>query len=333
MQIAAKLALATLAWGLVVVVATAAHRTTAGNRDVSGPGPIGPDTIELWLLCSAAFAGGVGFSLALGAVEVKKLRSNAEAKHARLLLDITTEEERLEALRKADRQAAVSKVASIVGHELGTPLNVIAARAAMIADGESSAAEITQSAKIIVEQSARMSKTIKDVLGNVRSKKGARAPLEVAELVRESTSFVSRLADRRRVSIEVEGELEAHRIEVDGHRMVQVLTNLITNGIQAMPRGGEIRIRVSRVPPSPEEHRAPTGYSCISVIDTGVGIPAEKLKVIFKPFHADTSHAAPGTGLSLAVAEGIVREHGGWVDVESQVDRGSCFKVCLPVGG
>ena len=119
--------------------------------------------------------------------------------------------------------------------------------------------------------------------------------------------------------------------EVDEGQIQQALTNLVVNGIQAMPRGGRLEITVRReraVPPidigGPEAE-----FLRIAVRDEGDGIAPDNLRRLFEPFFT-TKDVGEGTGLGLAVAYGIVREHDGWIGVESTPGAGSCFSIFLP---
>ncbi|CAG0952840.1 partial Sensor protein ZraS, partial [Anaerolineae bacterium] len=106
----------------------------------------------------------------------------------------------------------------------------------------------------------------------------------------------------------------------DGDQLRQVFTNLILNAIQAMKQGGTLTVATSR--------DSDAGTCTVAVGDTGIGIPPENLKNIFSPFFTTRSD---GTGLGLAVSYGIVRDHGGNIQVESTAGRGSTFRVVLPL--
>ena len=116
--------------------------------------------------------------------------------------------------------------------------------------------------------------------------------------------------------------------------MQQVLTNLVVNAIQAMPAGGTVLVDIARARTRPPaEHGGAEGeYLCVRVRDQGEGIAAEHLPHVFEPFFT-TKDVGEGTGLGLAVAYGIVREHGGFIDVESKLGEGSDFSVYLPLEG
>ena len=116
--------------------------------------------------------------------------------------------------------------------------------------------------------------------------------------------------------------------------MEQVLLNLAVNSRDAMPKGGLLAIKISALEVDArrlaEHSEARAGqFVCLSVIDTGCGIPPENLRRIFEPFFT-TKEVGKGTGLGLATVYGIVKQHQGWIEVESQLGKGTTFKVFLP---
>jgi signal transduction histidine kinase len=121
---------------------------------------------------------------------------------------------------------------------------------------------------------------------------------------------------------------------VDLEQMTQVVMNLVMNAVHASSPGGAISIKLDRaraVPPA-EDGRGELACTRIAVRDEGAGIPPEALPHIFEPFFT-TKDIGEGTGLGLSVAYGIVKDHGGWIDVVSRAGKGSAFTVWLPEGG
>ena len=237
----------------------------------------------------------------------------------------------LQQLRHADRLATVGKLASGVAHELGTPLNVVSARARMIAEDAANGEEARDYAGVIVGATERMTKTIRQLMQFARRGKVEKARRDLRELARETLELLRPLADKRRVELElVASDLDA-TVSVDGAQLQQVITNLTMNGIQANADGGTVELSLSRERARPplEPGASETEALCLRVRDTGAGIAPENLQHVFEPFFT-TKDVGEGTGLGLAVAYGIIREHGGWIAVESRLGHGTTFAVFLP---
>jgi signal transduction histidine kinase len=123
------------------------------------------------------------------------------------------------------------------------------------------------------------------------------------------------------------------RVEADDGQLTQVLTNLVVNAIHATPVNGTVSIearRVDQVPP-PYVGGDEQPWMAIDVRDTGTGVDELTRARMFEPFYT-TKEVGDGTGLGLSVSWGLVREHGGWIDVQSTVGAGSTFTVYLPSG-
>lgn len=271
----------------------------------------------------------------LGELETEINSMCDQLAEARERLDSETAEKirTLEQLRRADRLATVGTLASGVAHELGTPLNVISARAKMIAAGEVQGHESEESARIMVEQTDRISRIIRQLLDFARPRRPAREPLDLRQLARQSVLLLAPMAAARGVKVELEDGAEPVAALADGSQMQQVLSNLIVNALQASTRGGRVLVSVGveRARPPADVAGTEGPRACVRVRDQGQGISPENLVHLFEPFFT-TKEVGEGTGLGLSVSNGIVREHGGWIDVTSTPGRGACFCVCLPVG-
>jgi signal transduction histidine kinase len=233
----------------------------------------------------------------------------------------------LEQLRHGERLMTVGALASGMAHELGTPLNVVAMRAKLIASGEVETVEAKESGRIIAEQAARITSIMRQLLDFARRRSPQKSLVDLAGVVQRVVTFLAPVAQKSGVTVEVEGgPLMAM---VDPAQIEQVLTNLVVNGIQAMDGSAEqsvLRIEISTQP------KDGVTYASIAVTDRGVGITKEHEKRIFEPFFT-TKEVGRGTGLGLSVAYGIVTEHKGFIDVESTVGEGSTFRVLLPQEG
>jgi signal transduction histidine kinase len=249
----------------------------------------------------------------------------------------------IEQVRHADRLSTVGKLASGIAHELGTPLNVVSGRAQLIQElipvgtgetvGAAELRDVADNAHIIVEQSRRMSTIIRQLLDFARRRGVQKAAYDLRQLVAQTVSMLQNLAEKRRVAVVAEPASAPVLAQVDASQIQQVLTNVVVNAIQSMPKGGTVTIslRPSRAATPPGLEIAAGERWEIAVKDEGDGIAAEVLPHVFEPFFT-TKAVGEATGLGLSVAYGIVQEHGGFITVESEPGKGSRFAIHLPKG-
>jgi signal transduction histidine kinase len=237
-----------------------------------------------------------------------------------------------EQLRHADRLTTVGKLASGLAHELGTPLNVVSGRAKLIADREVDGSDAVDSARIVAEQADRMTALIRQLLDFARPRAPRPAPVNVTTLAARVCQLVATIARKASVTLVPPAPDDAMRIEADDGQLTQVLTNLVVNAIQAIGDHGTVELAtrtIEQVPPPYVGGSAQT-WMAIEVRDTGPGMDKPTRERIFEPFFT-TKQVGEGTGLGLSVSWGIVREHGGWIDVQSELNKGSTFTVYLPM--
>ncbi len=237
----------------------------------------------------------------------------------------------MEQLRHADRLTTVGKLASGIAHELGTPLNVIEARSSMIASGEATGEAARQYAQIVVDASDRMTKIIRQLLTFARRRGPEKVKSDLVEMARQSIDLVRPLARKKSVDLSVVSNGHDAVASTDAMQIQQALTNLLVNAIQASEDGRPVEVRIDhqRVRPPADLGGSEDDYVCLRVKDEGAGIARENLEHVFEPFFT-TKDVGEGTGLGLSVAYGIVRDHGGWIAVESEVGRGTRFSMYLP---
>ncbi len=260
----------------------------------------------------------------------------AEARH-RAEKEMVARVAATEQLRHADRLTTVGQLASGLAHELGTPLYVVSGRARVIASGEVQGDETRQKAEIIVEQAERMTQIIRQLLDFARqrpsqSQLGAtrRAVEDLAKLARKTLDLLEPLASKRQVRLILSHGEPPPSARVDAGQIQQALTNIVVNGIQAMPAGGQLTVTLGHeeAPAPGQEPGPPRPWVTIAVADQGAGMPPEALAHIFEPFFT-TKDVGEGTGLGLSVTYGIINEHGGFIDVQSEVGKGSVFTLYL----
>lgn len=218
---------------------------------------------------------------------------------------------------------------STVSHELRTPLTSIRGALGLLSSGRlGTLPEKGQRLLDIASTNTdRLVRLINDILDIERIESGKvtldRVRCDGAELARNAVDVVRSLADREKISIVLDGP--PIPLVADPDRIVQTLTNLLGNAVKFSPTGSTITVSVK-----PERDNV-----VFSVADQGRGIPSDKLDTIFERFQqvdASDSREKGGSGLGLAICRTIVRQHGGEIRVESEVGRGSTFKVIIPSG-
>lgn len=236
----------------------------------------------------------------------------------------------VEQVRHGDRLATVGKLAAGIAHELGTPLSIVAGHAQMIADQEVVGERAIESARSIDREATRMTRIVRQLLDFTRRKGAEATDCDLSDVTERCTKLFAPAAQKARVALSLAGAEDPLVVRGDPESLQQVLTNLIANAIDAMAQGGALRVALRRVVEShPGTTRAASPHVRIDVEDNGAGMSPEVLAHAFEPFFT-TKETGSGTGLGLSVVDGIVRDHGGWVTVDSRPGAGTIFSVFLP---
>jgi len=237
--------------------------------------------------------------------------------------------ETLEQLRHLDRLRMVGTIASSIAHELGTPLNVLLIRGQSLEQGDISQEEAREAGTVVTTQVEKMSRIVRQLLDFSRRRTTTQEAVKLSDIAHRSVRLLDSLAKKHGVALDV-------RIVEDGismgtpEHLEQAVTNLVLNGIQAMPRGGKLSVVVRREDAVNVPGTARVlSMGVIDVQDEGTGISKDDLERIFEPFYT-TKPAGFGTGLGLPVASGVAVEHGGFIRASSESGRGSSFALFLP---
>jgi len=237
----------------------------------------------------------------------------------------------LEQVRHADRLATIGTLTSTIAHEIGTPLNVVSGHARLIARGRISGSDAMDSAKVMHEQCDRIAKIVRQVLEYGRRREPKRSALDILGVVRSTVALLQPLATKCGVTLELSVSPSAStHTAADAAQVQQALTNLIMNAIQASTEGQTVRVAAETKSDGASADETRGSHHVISVEDSGSGISEEVRQRMFEPFFT-TKEAGQGTGLGLSIARDIVVEHGGFIDVSSELGSGSRFVVHLPV--
>jgi len=226
-----------------------------------------------------------------------------------------------DALVQSEKLASLGKMAAGVAHEVNNPLTSILINACLLLESRKPGDPEHESLTLIAEETSRCAQIVRGLLEFARQTPSQTAHADINEIVERTTLLLEKQASVRNIAILKDLDPALPAIDLDRSKMQQVFSNLIINAIEAMPSGGTLRI-VSCL--------GGDGRSLeVRFADTGIGIPAENLHKIFDPFFTTKSW---GTGLGLAVSYGIIQRQGGTIEVESEVGRGTVFKVKLPLG-
>ena len=223
-------------------------------------------------------------------------------------------------MRHSERLAAVGRLAAGIGHELGAPLNVIDVRAEQLLSRPDTPPEKRErNLQIIRTQAARITHIVRQLLNLARPYNLHFAPFAVDNLIKSALEPFENDAENRKIEIVFTAEQDLI-VSADRDFLIQVLTNIFQNAVQAMEGAGELRI----------ECKHAESFAVIEISDTGLSIAPENLDRIFDAFFT-TKDIGQGIGLGLAVSRRIVEEHGGMIDAANNPQKGASFTIYLPL--
>jgi two-component system sensor histidine kinase PilS (NtrC family) len=223
--------------------------------------------------------------------------------------------------RLKQRLAAVGEMAAGIAHEIRNPLASLRGSIQVLRQELALSDEQAQLMDIVLRESERLNETIRSFLAYARPQRQASTRFDVARMLRDTTALLRNSPEvREDHRIEVEAPDEVW-FEADENQLRQVVWNLATNGLRAMPRGGCLAL-------SARLHSGAGGQLLLEVHDEGVGIASDELDGIFQPFRGGFER---GTGLGLAIVHRIVSDHDGEVLVESTPGKGTSVRVRLPL--
>jgi PAS domain S-box-containing protein len=252
-----------------------------------------------------------------------------------LFRDITQQKKLEEQLRQSQKMEAIGQLAGGIAHDFNNILTVILGHATLLTMQQLEPKALV-SAQQIKQASERAASLTRQLLAFGRKQVASPRPIDLNQLVSGMSEMIGRLLGED-ISLQINFSGEPAIVEADPGMMEQVVLNLSVNSRDAMPRGGQLGIRVSQREidanyASQTLDARPGRFVCLSHTDTGCGIPPENLTRIFEPFFT-TKELGKGTGLGLATVFGIVKQHHGWVQVESELDKGTTFHIFLPATG
>ncbi len=248
--------------------------------------------------------------------------------------DITQRHQLEETVRQQERLAALGQLTGGIAHNFNNSLMAIYLYAEILAEDSALTEEQIESAQAILEEAKDASRLVRQILDFSRQTPVETQRISLGEFIQGKSDMLRHtLPENIRFLIEV--PLREIVDEADSTQLQALMMNLVVNARDAMPNGGEIRISVQGLVIEQEKQLilgtlTPGEWACLSVADTGVGIPAEIVPHIFEPFFT-TKPKGEGTGLGLSQVYGIVQQYGGQIGIETEVGRGTTMSGYLPV--
>jgi PAS domain S-box-containing protein len=254
--------------------------------------------------------------------------------HVLLLAQDISERAMLERqLRQAQKMEAIGQLAAGVAHDFNNILTIIQGHAGLMQQKLDSASPQAKSIEQITRAAARATTLIRQLLMFSRKQVMQFRHLDLNDTLRNAIKLLERLVGEH-VQIEFQPQSPIPAIHADSSMLEQIAMNLAVNARDAMPNGGRLSITTSlqtiRRAPTPMDSETRDGqYICLTFRDNGLGMDTQVLSRIFEPFFT-TKAVGKGTGLGLSTVFGIVRQHQGWLEVQSEPDQGTTFRIYFP---
>jgi len=265
-----------------------------------------------------------------------RMAENLQAAQARSAAEAQARLELERQVQQAEKLAAVGRLASEVAHEVGTPLNIVSGRAEFIQKSLPPDHPLSRHVVTILRQIERISGIIRQLLEYARPRRPAVHPVAVGPILTRTVELLEPLAHQRQVTVEAQVPDDLPPLLAEPDHLQQVLLNLVTNALDAIPPGGHVGLAASQADPETTDARPhiergrPEGpFLTLEVSDTGRGMPRDQLEQIFEPFFS-TKERRGGTGLGLAIVEDIVRAHRAAIEVQSAEGAGTTVLLRWP---
>ncbi|WP_198512670.1 PAS domain S-box protein [Bacillus sp. mrc49] len=231
--------------------------------------------------------------------------------------DVSKNLEMQEQIRKSDTLNVVGELAAGIAHEIRNPMTALKGFIQLLEDGVEG--DFSTYFHVITSEIKRIETIITEFLVLAKPQALKIIKQDVHTILKETLELLAAQALLDNIQFDTYFEEVELPVLCEANQLKQVFINIIKNALEVMPNGGSVRIKTSRC--SGE-------YVCISITDQGMGISSEKLKKLGEPFYTTKDR---GTGLGLMVSYKIIEEHKGYIDVESQVDKGTSFHIYLPL--
>ncbi|MHB8834863.1 MAG: sensor histidine kinase [Candidatus Methylomirabilia bacterium] len=235
---------------------------------------------------------------------------------------------------QAEKLASVGLLAAGIAHEINNPLTGVLTFSHLVRANLAEGSPAAEDMDIIIRETKRCAGIIRRLLDFAREKKPEITRGDLNTVIRETLQFVEHQAGFQNVAFVIELDPRLPAIWMDPNQLKQVVMNLVVNARDAMNERGRLTVRSRRLPTlfSPGTGRRAVPAVELTITDSGCGIPEADLPKIFDPFFT-SKEPGKGVGLGLSVGYSIIKTHGGTIEIESEVGRGTTFRIILPVEG
>jgi len=241
-----------------------------------------------------------------------------------IVRDMTNERKLKDELREKENLALIGTVVSSIAHNLSNPLNIISGNADYLLLDRKEGDEGFDELKVIIQETTRITKSIRQILNFSRPLILIKEKCIINDLIAGILSNSNYLSDGKNIDFIQNLKEDIPECLIDKEQFRDVLLNLITNSVQAIKSKGKIIITSKTVSINNSD------FINIEISDTGTGIKPEDINNIFIPFFS-TKEYGKGTGLGLAFSDRVIKEHKGFIEVESQPNSGTTFKIYIPL--
>ena len=269
--------------------------------------------------------------------ELTRLNAELEERFAEKAAELGQtigEREKLQAqLLQAQKMEGIGTLAGGIAHDMNNILNVISGYASLILQNPGNTEKVEKGLEVIKETVDRGASLVRQLLASARRSKLKFEQIQVNDMLEKLHGLLKQTFPKT-VEVRLELDPALPSVIADSNLLHQAVLNLCLNARDAMPSGGTLQLITRRVAGAALrrifQDASAKQYTCITVKDTGVGMNAAIQSRIFEPFFT-TKQQGEGTGLGLSVVYGIVTNHQGFIDVESEPDQGTTFRICLPI--
>lgn len=225
-----------------------------------------------------------------------------------------------QALLQSEKLAAMGKLTSQIAHELNNPIYGIMNTLELLRTEVPPESKRRRILELSLSETQRLAEMLRNMLSFSKPEEEKRRPVKINELVEGILLVMEKQMKESNIKVETYFDETLPEVMASTNQMRQVMLNLLKNAKEAMPKGGILSVRTSQ-----EDHKV-----IVAIQDTGVGVPEELRDKIFEAFFT-TKQKVKGVGLGLSVCYGIIKDHGGEIKVESEVDKGTTFTILLPM--